>query len=973
MTNRRFVASLLASSALCLIAAPSVRAATDTATSEPAPTVGEVVVTGSALPTTLDAVAVPVSTINAATIAKSGANSDLLQILRTDLPSFAGRSNTGSSNANNTNQNTAGGAQVQLRNLDTLVLINGRRAAVDAIAGIGGKSFVNVDQIPPAAIDRIEVLADGSSAIYGSDAVGGVVNVILKSDYDGLAVGGRYGGASGNYSEQSYYGIGGFNPTPDLNLTIIGSYSSNSPLFQNSRRFSSPFFASSSAIPGTVGNDLLASNLLSPSQANPTGAAATAPNLAALVANGTYLASNPAAIGKTYDLSQFQTLLLKEDQAAVQGSFNLNLVGDRKVVLFGDASASENRSFTQFLPRIATVTVPLDAPFNPVASAVSGVKFGYTPDPKQYFNDDRAVRATIGLKGDFDALGRDWKWETAYVHSQDDLVQQQKNVIYAPNLALAIAGGFNAAGAPVVGGAFSKVFSGFSTSAPLVLQPALDPFARAGAVNPASIANLFGTELINASSVLDSVDAKLTGTLFTLPGGPIGVAVGAGWRREALSAHTDPNGFNTVAANPAAQSWIGGQFNDPFSKARTIGAVFVEVRAPLTSADMHVPGFHEFDFIGAGRYENYSDAGDDLVPKIGFRWQPIDAQLTIRGTYSESFTAPTLFAEYGPTDTRQAGGSIITQAFPTLPNAPFTVEDGNDPQLKPATATSYYLGFVFKPDAVPGLRLTVDYSAVNEYGIAGGIGFVNILSDVNLHGSASPFFNNVAKNNFPGSPGAIGFTNPGDLFNFLSVPGNANNLFAIDRFTNLGGVKARTFNVNLDYLLHTDSYGDFTFDSTAAIFASYKFQALPGQKFYEYAGTSTNGGTGVQGTLPKYRLYSTLDWQMNDWDVTLGNTYIASVEDLGAGGITFDINSNKIPPTASAFHVNDYMTWDLHVSREFKHTGDLLKSFRISGGIDNIGNAMPPLSPIAFTDNNADVATYSPIGRLVYVAIDTKF
>ena len=140
-------------------------------------------------------------------------------------------------------------------------------------------------------------------------------------------------------------------------------------------------------------------------------------------------------------------------------------------------------------------------------------------------------------------------------------------------------------------------------------------FARAGGVNPASIANLFGTEVINASSVLDSVDGKLTGTLFNLPGGPVGAAVGLSWRRESLSAHTDPNGFNTVAANPAAQSWIGGQFNDPFSRSRTIEAAFVELRAPLTSEEMHVPGFHAFDLIGAVRGERYSDAGDSVVPK----------------------------------------------------------------------------------------------------------------------------------------------------------------------------------------------------------------------------------------------------------------------------------------------------------------------------------------------------------------------
>jgi len=135
--------------------------------------VESIVVTGSNLPTTPDAVAVPVTILGAEQIEQTGITSNVLEILRKAIPSFAGRGNTGNSNANNTNQNTAGGSQVLLRNLDTLVLINGRRVATNGINAIGGKSFVDVNQIPAAAIDRIEVLTDGSSAIYGSDAIGG--------------------------------------------------------------------------------------------------------------------------------------------------------------------------------------------------------------------------------------------------------------------------------------------------------------------------------------------------------------------------------------------------------------------------------------------------------------------------------------------------------------------------------------------------------------------------------------------------------------------------------------------------------------------------------------------------------------------------------------------------------------------------------------------------------------------------------
>ncbi|HMI36267.1 MAG TPA: TonB-dependent receptor plug domain-containing protein, partial [Steroidobacteraceae bacterium] len=157
----------------------------------------EVVITGSAIPVSPDALAVPVTIIDADAIAKAGVNTNVLEILRKQVPAFAGRSNTGNSNAANTNQNTAGGSSIQLRNLDTLILVNGRRVASSAISGVNGKVFVNVAEIPPAAIERIEVLTDGASAIYGSDAIGGVVNIILKSNYEGGQVSARYAGASG--------------------------------------------------------------------------------------------------------------------------------------------------------------------------------------------------------------------------------------------------------------------------------------------------------------------------------------------------------------------------------------------------------------------------------------------------------------------------------------------------------------------------------------------------------------------------------------------------------------------------------------------------------------------------------------------------------------------------------------------------------------------------------------------------------
>src|SRR5262249_36849027 len=136
-------------------------------------------------------------------------------------------------------------------------------------------------------------------------------------------------------------------------------------------------------------------------------------------------------------------------------------------------------------------------------TSFGGVTFDDLDAPKQIFNNVKAIRATVGARGD---LVADWTWETGFVFSQSDLVQKQANLLYKPNIARAIAGGFDANGNPVPGGPYSQVLGDYSLTGPLITQPALDPFARAGALNPASLVNVYGTEFINARSALISGD-----------------------------------------------------------------------------------------------------------------------------------------------------------------------------------------------------------------------------------------------------------------------------------------------------------------------------------------------------------------------------------------------------------------------------------------------------------------------------------
>ena len=175
-------------------------------------TLEKFVVTGSNIPTAADALAAPVTVISQAEIERSGLGSNLLELMQTRMPSFAGSGNLGATNGNIAGGTaTSGGSQISLRNLSTLVLLDGRRLPDSGASARGGRSFVDVNQIPLAAIQSMEVLTDGASAIYGSDAVGGVVNVKLKHDYDGLEVGARYARSTsdGDYTQRSAYLVAG--------------------------------------------------------------------------------------------------------------------------------------------------------------------------------------------------------------------------------------------------------------------------------------------------------------------------------------------------------------------------------------------------------------------------------------------------------------------------------------------------------------------------------------------------------------------------------------------------------------------------------------------------------------------------------------------------------------------------------------------------------------------------------------------
>ncbi|WP_186728757.1 TonB-dependent receptor domain-containing protein [Sphingomonas panacisoli] len=962
-----------------------------------APSQPDIVVTGSAIPTPPDRLAVPVTIVDSASIQKSGVATNVLEILRKTVPAFSGRSSTGNANANNNNQRTAGGSSIQVRNLDTLVLVNGRRVAPSAISGVNGKVFVNVAEIPPDAIERVEVLTDGASAIYGSDAIGGVVNIILKSNYQGVQANVRYGGASG-YNERSAGLTAGINIAKNVNITASASYSKSDPLYQNQRRFSSPFYSTGTAVPGSIGNFYLAPGVSSPTLGGGYASPATDPQY--LNAGATVATAPGTGIGGTYDLSQFNTLLLGQEQTAIAVTLRADLTGDGAVQLFGDFQFARNDNFTRFIPVTLGVTVPAGAPFNPFTAATA-VTFGSTANPPTYRTREDSYRGTIGFNGQVAALGKGGGWEVAYTHSENTIDQTIANIIYRNNLLPAVTGGFNSACVATAGGTFSRVTSLASGAA--VCQPALDPFSRASAVNPASLTNVLTDEVIHGRSMIDTADAKLTGSFLKLPGGPIEFAIGGSWRREKISGA--PNAMNYVHVDgtlaTAVQSLTqGGLIVDPFKASRTVTAEFAELRIPLTSDSTNIPGFYNFDIVGAIRHENYSGIGSSTVPKIGFRWQPIAHQITIRGNYAKSFTAPSLYALGGPINFRTSQGPIGNAGIPGALNYTFNAEDGNNSNVKPAKSTSWSFGIVLKPDAIPGLKFDAEYNRVDVGGLPGGIGFNNIFSDVNLNGSNSLFYSNIALGNFPGLTGATNaaFATPGALGTYLANAANATspntfgNLYVVDRFTNLGITKVRSLNFTTSYDLSLGGAGTLSFLNQAAVLLSFRNQALPvtgstvapTQLAYRFDGYTTQGG-GAQGTLPKLRMYTSLDWSMGQWGLGVANTYIGPVRDIGAGGSSFFVPYNAGNVQYIKGHVAAFSSWDLRASWS-SNKDPVGNGFRLTAGVNNLFDRMPPIStninPAAGAnagatawrgENNTDISTYGAIGRLIYISAQLKF
>jgi iron complex outermembrane receptor protein len=908
-------------------------------------TLEEVTVTGSRIRRIDAETASPVFTLDAAAIQQSGVATmgDLVQ----RIPAVAGA-------ATNPQVNNGGGdgaSTISLRGLGserTLVLLNGRR--------VNTGNAVDVNALPINMIERVEVLKEGAGAIYGADAIGGVVNFITRRDFEGMEFATDYGRTSRS-DGQRYSGSATFGGTSDKISYAFGvNYNRQEQISANNRDFSrfALYLYSGSSFPGgssrtPTGRINLASGSALRNQfgcASITRRAGTAGNT--LADYRCFVTS-----GQNADFYNYQPLnLILTPQERLNGFTMMNYKIGEKAEVFAEVMLSRTSSAYQIapLPFDATaddVVISRNSIYNPF-----GIDFGgsTTGNPnaryrmealgprRTAFQSDRKI-INVGAKGELFNTG--WEWDAYVGYGRSDQNARREGYLFQPALSRAFGPSFLNAGVPTCG----------TPTAPIAGCTPVNIFNLTAPGQAAALSTIAAPATSTEKTERKSFAANVNGGLFSLPAGEVQGAVGFEYRRQEAVFESD---FNTQAQPPLflncnlAQEACTGDARGAYDVKEFYAEVFVPILTDM-------PAAKSLNVTIGSRYSDYSTIGTTTNSQVRLEYRPV-TDLMLRGTWSQVFRAPTINDLYdapaanspqlndpcvGLTQARVTANPNLALACVGVPrdgtfdqpNSQVTGLLTSNLNLGPEEGTVKTVGFVYDPSWFSGFSVSLDYW---DYKLDGLITTLDPQTSMDqcVATGASQFCSLITR--FTSGASA------GEIFVFRQPT------------FNLGSLRTTGIDLSLKYALRNTPVGSFNFTVDVTRINKYENVAAPGATAVDYVETYSN----QFGNFSKYRGLVGIGWAWQGFDALASVRYFDKVfvPDADGGAI---VNRLKVPAITYV---------DLTLGYEFP------TKTRIQLGVENLTDKQPP---ILYQNNvvnaNTDVNTYDTRGRRFFVGVNQKF
>ncbi|MDW2982861.1 MAG: TonB-dependent receptor [Rhodanobacter sp.] len=901
-----------------------------------------VVVTGSLIRRVDVETASPVVTLDRATISNSGKPvlGDVLQ----QMPAISGNATNPQNNSNGGGvaspllEGGNGASRVSLRGLGinrTLVLVNGQRMANP-----------DINLIPPEMIERVDVLAEGASTVYGSDAIGGVVNFILRKDFKGAQFSLNDGISSHGDAQRRGFNLTAGNTGENYSIAGGIDYNKYDAVLGKRRKFSrQQLYLSSGSVVAAGSSSIPTGRITLPASiANQYGCPINSSGTAQVTlasGNGSSLADYRCRLpSDTYNyaaLNYIQTAQ-KRSNGFVLGSYNLT----DNLTAFVDAFYNRTVSSGQDAPSpVGTgdgLIIPSSNPINPF-----GITFSQNPvpgDPNSGYNFQTRLtgagtrvhsfttntgQINTGLRGNF---GQDssWIWDASVNYSHTKRKQSDTNEVDIPALQAAVDGGAN-------------IFD----------QASVGDQLRNGVKTPIYV----------FTQSTKQAQFNASGELWDLPAGTMQLSAGALYRKQFMNytvssfAVLDPVSTTCQILQEACGSPGRGDFD--------VKEVYAETLIPLLSEQ---PWAHSLNLDLGIRSSNYSTTGTTTNGKVAIEWRPT-ADLLIRGTVSQVFRAPNLNELYDGRTlvqpvlndpcVRRTAAELAAHAAACQ----FVPENwaGNDPAqvntfysgaatvgstLKPEKGKSINIGLVYDPDWLPGLSTSLDFWHIYLSDTLTAIQ-ADIVVNSCFNNSSSPYCSFIHREDNTSRQ-------PGQVF-LINTP-----------VVNLGTLSTTGIDYTLRYKIpHFDlgsvDPGNFRAGLSTSYTSTYKVNATPGEPGAEtvnYAGTYSP----QFGNISRLRGTVTLNWEKGNWNAQWQSRYINKLTALNAD---YNIAGVNIPLASVTYH-----SIQLGYAVPSIHT-------RFDVGVDNLADKQPPRVYQNSGNYNVDTATYDVLGRYYWARATIKF